>query len=94
MLCHVPLVGSDVSEECIASIIMVTRIGELGMLAVTGTLMMEGTCSSETLVLTTAMQHDIPEDGIFHSHCSENLKFLEVLCGFPQPFWANVNTLN
>jgi hypothetical protein len=30
MLCRVALVGTDVSEECIASIIKVTRIGELG----------------------------------------------------------------
>jgi hypothetical protein len=36
MLCHVALVRTDVSEERIASIIKVTRIGELGtMLAVT-----------------------------------------------------------
>jgi hypothetical protein len=36
MLCHVALVKTDVSKECIASIIRVTRIGELGtVLAVT-----------------------------------------------------------
>jgi hypothetical protein len=36
MLCHVALVRTDVSEECSASIIRVTRIGELGRtLAVT-----------------------------------------------------------
>jgi hypothetical protein len=36
MICHVALVRTDVSEECIASIIRVTRIAELGtMLAVT-----------------------------------------------------------
>jgi hypothetical protein len=35
MLCHVALAKIDVSEECIASIIRVTRIGKLGMLAVT-----------------------------------------------------------
>jgi hypothetical protein len=33
MLCHVVLVRADVSEKCIASIIRVTRIGELGTLA-------------------------------------------------------------
>jgi hypothetical protein len=38
MLRHVALVRTGVSEECIASIIRVTRIGELGtMLAVTST---------------------------------------------------------
>jgi hypothetical protein len=35
MLHYVGLVRSGVSEECIASIIRLTRIGELGMLAVT-----------------------------------------------------------
>jgi hypothetical protein len=36
MLCHVALVRTDVSEERIASIIKVTRIGEVGTtLAVT-----------------------------------------------------------
>jgi hypothetical protein len=35
MLCCVALVRTDVSEERIASIIRVTRIGELGTLAVT-----------------------------------------------------------
>jgi hypothetical protein len=36
MLCHVALVRTDVSEELSASIIKVTRIGELGTtLAVT-----------------------------------------------------------
>jgi hypothetical protein len=31
------------------------------------TLMMEALSSSETLVLIRAMQHDIPEDSVFHS---------------------------
>jgi hypothetical protein len=35
MLRRVALVGTDVSEECIASIIRATRIGELGRLAIT-----------------------------------------------------------
>jgi hypothetical protein len=36
MICHVALVRTDVSEECITSIIRVTRTGELGtMLTVT-----------------------------------------------------------
>jgi hypothetical protein len=61
------LKGTDVSEECIASIIRVTIISKLGMLPVTSkqtanvpnspildTLKMEATCSSATSVLTRA----------------------------------------
>jgi hypothetical protein len=33
MLCRVAIIITDVSEECIACIIRVTRIGELGTLA-------------------------------------------------------------
>jgi hypothetical protein len=51
MLRRVALVETDVSEELSASIIKVTRIGELGTtLAVT--LMKETLSSSETSVLT------------------------------------------
>jgi hypothetical protein len=37
------------------------------------TLMMEVLDFSETLVLTGATLRNIPEDGILHSHCRENL---------------------
>jgi hypothetical protein len=60
ILRHVALVRADVSEGSNASIIRVTRIGELGtMLAVAS--------NRRTL-------HNIPEDGILHSHHRENLK--------------------
>jgi hypothetical protein len=36
-------------------------------------LMMEALCSSETPVLTTATQRNIPEDSILHGHRHENL---------------------
>jgi hypothetical protein len=87
MLCHVALVRTGVSEEHSASIIRVTRIGELGtMLAVTTatanissspilvTLMMGALHSSETSVLTGVTHHSIPENGILHSHRHENLR--------------------
>jgi hypothetical protein len=68
------------SGECIASIIWVTRIGEVGTLAVTSnrsrlrSLMMEAIRSYETSVITRVTRCHIPEDGILHSHSSENPK--------------------
>jgi hypothetical protein len=98
MLRHVALVRTDVLEDLSASIIMVTRIGELGTtLAVTSnrcmlrrntnhriivTLMMEALSSSETSVLTRATRRNIPEDAILHSHHHENLKSYIALTGW------------
>jgi hypothetical protein len=66
------LVRTDVSEDLSASIIRVTRIGELGTSTVTSnrpiliTLMMEAQRTSATSDLTRAKRRNIPEDAIPH----------------------------
>jgi hypothetical protein len=46
------------------------------------TLKMEAIRSSETLILTRATRHQIPEDDIHHSNRSENLKSYKALTGW------------
>jgi hypothetical protein len=90
MLRHVDLARTDVSEERNASIIMVTRIDELGTTsAITSNrrtlrkiLMMEAQCSSETSALTRVPRRNFPEDDILHSHRRENLKSYIALTGW------------
>jgi hypothetical protein len=66
MLRRVALVKTDVSEEISASIMTVTRIGELGtMLALR---------SSETF-LTKATRRNNPEDTILHSFPTSGIHF-------------------
>jgi hypothetical protein len=82
--CSVALERPDISEELIAYIIRMKIICEVGMLAVTSNvvpsslilfaLIMKVISSPETSVLTRATLCHIPEDGILHSHRSDNLK--------------------
>jgi hypothetical protein len=68
MLRRVELGRTAVSEERIASIIMVTRIGELqATLAATSK-------QKHAAVLREATRRNIPEDGILHSYLPENRK--------------------
>jgi hypothetical protein len=54
-------------------------------------MMMEVLRSSETSVLTRATRHHIPEDGVLHSHCRENLKFYIALTGWTLQRKRNVS---
>jgi hypothetical protein len=71
MLLRVAIVRTDVSEEHFATVIRVTRIGELETLAVTINLntLQGNTSSSGTLVLARATRCNIPEGGLLHEEC-------------------------
>jgi hypothetical protein len=77
----VALVRTDASEECIARIISVTIMGELGTLAanvptspILVILMMEAISSSETSVIRRAARRNIPEHASLHSRSRKNLE--------------------
>jgi hypothetical protein len=78
MLYLMALVIADVSEKRRAYVIRVTRVGELGMLAVT----------SNRLSTT---RRNIPEGGFLHSHRREHLKFYMALTGWTLYWRINVS---
>jgi hypothetical protein len=83
ILFRVAIVRTGISEEHTASIVKVTRIGQLGMLAVTSNRRTpRRNISSETSVLTRGTLYNTPEDGILHSYRLENLKSYIALTGW------------
>jgi hypothetical protein len=64
MLRRVALVITDVSEECSASMIRATRIGEIGTLAVTN---VGGYTFLRNVVVTRATRMNTSDDDIFRT---------------------------
>jgi hypothetical protein len=77
MLRSMAPVRTDVSEECIASVIRVQLPVTANLVTNSPTLvtlLMEAIRSSETPVPTRATQHNTPGYGILHNHRRQNLK--------------------
>jgi hypothetical protein len=55
-------------------------------------LMMQAPSSSETSVLTGAKRRNIPEDGIFHNHRRDDLKFYTAKFVPNSPILVTVDT--
>jgi hypothetical protein len=57
------------------------------------TLVMAATRSSETSVLTRGIRRNVPEDGILHSHRTENLESYKALTGWVLQRRRNVSVV-
>jgi hypothetical protein len=75
MIRHVALVKTDGSEEVfLRSVLQLLVTANVPSSPPPVTLMMEAICSFEMSVLARTTQCNIPEHGILHIHCRENLK--------------------
>jgi hypothetical protein len=79
---RVVLLRTDVSEETNRDVLRLLVTANILSSSIIVTLTMEDIRSSETSVLTRATRRHNPEDGIFHSHRHENLKFCIALTGW------------
>jgi hypothetical protein len=79
MLRRAARVRTDVFLRSVRRVLF-TAIGPSPPIPVT--LMMEALSSSEMSVLIRATRRNIPEYGILHSHCRENLKSYIALTGW------------
>jgi hypothetical protein len=88
MLRHVALVTVDISYYC-TDFVFLHSMRQLLVMAnfvpsspILVTLTTEVPSSSEMSVLTRATRHNIPENGILHSHRCQNLKSYIALTGW------------
>jgi hypothetical protein len=99
MLRRVALVRTDVSEELSATFIRNRSVASRLLVTasvvpsspILATLMKEALSSYETSFLTRATRSNVPEDGILHRHCRENIKSHIALTGWTLYWRRNVS---